>query len=128
VIGTTARGGLEIVDTAGNGAAMVRIYQLRIEYQFVAAGVSHVGHETMQIGDLHWLKQLRKELQAKNITVVYSAADPATAFVLEMVSRVHLKLAAALAMTAFLLGTRMYGQRTGATGMIRGISRWRRWS
>lgn len=88
-------------------------YELRIAYQFVAAGASHVGHEIMQIGDLNWLKQFRNELLAKNVTVVYSAAHPATAFVREMVSRVHLKLAAALAMTAFLLGTRSHGLRVG---------------
>jgi hypothetical protein len=113
VLSATIRSVDETFVTAGNGAIDARCYELQVMYRFTAAGASHEGIQGWETCNLGALKQFRAWLQAHDITVVYSAGDPATSFVLELVSSVKLKVAAGLAMTAFLVATRVFGVWAG---------------
>ncbi|MFL6675849.1 MAG: hypothetical protein ACJ8LG_21475 [Massilia sp.] len=104
----------EMLTTVGEGVISARCYELQVAYSFTAAGTSHRGVKGAETCDLAALKQLRASLQAHDITVVYSAVDPATSFVLELVSSVKLKVAAGLAMTLFLVAMRAFGVWGGA--------------
>jgi hypothetical protein len=103
----------EIVNSGTQGAFVAHFYELRLAYQFEAGHGRHAAIETIRASDLSWLKKFRNDLLTDGFTVVYSAGDPGTAFVRELVSHVKVKEAAALAMTAFLLGTRAFGQWMG---------------
>jgi hypothetical protein len=113
VLSATIRSVDETFVTPGNGAISARCYELQVMYRFTAASASHGGIQGRETCDLSALKQFRAWLQAHDITVVYSAGDSATSFVLELVSSVKLKVAAGLAMTAFLVATRAFGVWAG---------------
>jgi hypothetical protein len=113
VLSATIRSVDETFVTAGNGAISARCYELQVVYRFMAVGAGHVGVQGAEACNLGALKQFRASLQAHDITVVFSADDPATSFVLELVSSVKLKVAAGLAMTLFLVGTRAFGVWAG---------------
>jgi hypothetical protein len=113
VLSATIRSADETLFTAGNGAIVARCYELQVMYRFTAAGASHGGIQGRETCNLGALKQFRIWLQAHDMTVVYSAGDPATSFVLELVSSVKLKVAAGLALTAFLAATRAFGVWAG---------------
>lgn len=107
------RGVDDIITTGTQGAISVHCYELELVYGFEIGDTRYTDVQAFGSCELPRLKRLRKTLLAGGVTVVYSAGNPSTAFVLELVSVVKLKVDAALAMTAFLLGTRAFGQWAG---------------
>lgn len=102
-----------LVPTGSQGVAYVVCYDMNVKFEFELDRVRHRGNHLLESCDLLSLRQRADQLKGRNVTVIYNENHPENAFLVELISKVKLKLAVALSVALLILCTLIFGQSSG---------------